>query len=120
MDSRTRNVFVGLFVLVVGVAVSAAILLGQAPAGPPAGTQSVEGVIVSVDSAGLTDVMGFDLLTSDGETVTFSLQFLENGATFPPGHLVEHQASASPVRVWYRSVGAVFFAIALEDAVPPG
>ena len=50
--------------------------------------------------------------------MTFSLERLENGATFPPGHLVEHQASASPVRVWYRADGGVLYAIRLEDAEP--
>ena len=62
MDPRTRNVFVGILVVVIGLTAAAAILLGQAgPASPPPGTDAVEGIIVSVDSAGLTDVKGFDL-----------------------------------------------------------
>ena len=89
-------------------------------AAPPPGTVAVEGLIVSVESAGLTDVRGFDLRTADGTTLTFSLERLENGATFPPGHLVEHQASASPVRVWYVTDGAMRYAIQLEDAAPAG
>jgi hypothetical protein len=119
MDSRTRNVFVGILVLVIGLAAGAAILLGQTTAAPPLGTESIEGVIVSVDSAGLTEVKGFELRAADGRTLAFSLERLANGASFPPGHLVEHQASASPVRVWYRSDGGVLFAIELEDAAAP-
>ena len=46
----------------------------------------------------------------------FDLSRLENGAEFPPGHLVEHQATAERVRVWYREDGGVRLAIRLEDA----
>ena len=121
MDPRTRNVFAGILVVVIGLTAAAAILLGQArtPA-PPPGTVAIDGIIVAVDSAGLTDVKGFDLRSADGTTLTFSLERLENGATFPPGHLVEHQASASPVRVWYVTDGGVDYAIRLEDAPPTG
>ena len=117
MDSRTRNIFVGILVVVVGLTAAAAILLGStgSPA-PPSGAESVEGVILAVDSAGLTDIKGFDLRAPDGTSLTFSLERLENGATFPPGHLVEHQASASPVRVWYTSEGGILYAIRIEDA----
>jgi hypothetical protein len=41
---------------------------------------------------------------------------LENGAQFAPGHLVEHQASGQPVRVWYQTDGGANVAIRLEDA----
>ena len=60
------------------------------------------GVIVGVDSEGLDQVRGFSLRTDDGVTLAFTIGALENGAAFPPGHLVEHQATAQPVRVWYR------------------
>ena len=121
MDPRTRNVFAGILVVVIGLTAAAAILLGQtrAPDLPP-GTVAVDGIIVAVDSAGLTDVKGFDLRTADGTTLTFSLERLANGASFPPGHLVEHQAGASPVRVWYVTEGGVDYAIQLEDATTPG
>ncbi len=117
MDPRTRNAFVGILALVIGVMAVAAILLGPArTSAPPSDAVAVEGIIVAVDSAGLTDVKGFDLRTADGTTMTFSLERLENGVAFPPGHLVEHQASASPVRVWYTTDGGVLLAIRLEDA----
>jgi DNA-binding LytR/AlgR family response regulator len=119
MDPRTRNVFVGILVFVIGLAAATAVLLGQTTTPtPPPGADVVDGVIVAVDSAGLTDVKGFDLRATDGTTKTFSLERLENGAAFPPGHLVEHQASASPVRVWYTSDGGVLYAIRLDDATP--
>ena len=35
-----------------------------------------------------------------------------------PGHLVEHSATAQPVRVWFRTEGGVDLAIRLEDASP--
>jgi hypothetical protein len=123
MDPRTRNVFAGILVVVIALTAAAAILLGQTrtpTSTAPPGTIAVDGIIVSVDSAGLTDVKGFDLRTADGATLTFSLERLENGATFPPGHLVEHQAGASPVRVWYVTDGGVDYAIQLEDAPPLG
>ena len=41
---------------------------------------------------------------------------LENGTEFPPGHLVEHQATAQPVRVWYRTENGARVAVRLEDA----
>ena len=51
-----------------------------------------------------------------GASVEFEIGDLENGAEFPPGHLVEHQATAQPVRVWYRTEGDAKVAVRLEDA----
>ena len=67
-------------------------------------------------AAGLTDVRGFTLRTTDGGSVDFAIGELENGAEFPPGHLVEHQSTAQPIRVWYRTRTATKVAIRLEDA----
>jgi hypothetical protein len=111
-------VFVLALVAVIAVAGGAVFFLsgGQARASdPPAGTVAVVGVVVSVDSGGLTDVRGFTLRTTDGQLLTFGLTDLENGVEFPPGHLAEHQLTASPVRVWYRA-GEPPQAIRLEDA----
>ena len=77
------------------------------------------GVIVGVDSAGLDRVNGLHLRTTDQGTLAFTLGDLENGAEFPPGHLVEHQATAQPVRVWYRTEGGERVAVRLEDAPEP-
>lgn len=119
MDRRTRNLFALALVVVIAITGGAALLLSDTsvvdPDGPP-DTSSVEGVIVAVDSAGLGDVRGFTLRQVGGETIDFRLGELENATDFPPGHLAEHQATAEPVRVWFRLEGAERFAVRLEDA----
>ena len=119
MDRDTRRTFaIVLFVLVVGVGVATALLQGSPSGGGdgPPGTTAVDGVIVGVDGEGLGDVRSFDLRLGDGSVRTFGLSELENGVEFPPGHLAEHQLTAEPVRVWYRTEGDVDLAIRLEDA----
>ncbi len=119
MDRRTRNLFALVLILVVAITGGAALLLSDTsridPEGPP-DTTGVDGVIVAIDSAGLADVRGFTLRRPGGETLVFRLDELENGDQFPPGHLAEHQATAAPVRVWYRMEGSERFAVRLEDA----
>lgn len=118
MDRRTRNLFALVLVVVVAVTGGAALLLSDTsmldPDGPP-DTTEVVGVVVGVDSSGLADVRGFTLRRAGGETLVFRLGELENGDQFPPGHLAEHQATAAPVRVWYRMEGDERFAVRLED-----
>ena len=80
------------------------------------GTTMVQGVVIGVDSAGLTKVRGFTLRADDGRTLVFDLAELENAVEFPPGHLVEHQGLGSKVRVWYRDASGTLQAIRLEDA----
>lgn len=119
MDRRTRNLFVLVLAVAVIVTGGAALILGgetRPPDGGPPGTTAVVGAIVAVDSRGLGDVRGFTLRVPGGDQLEFDLARLENGTTFPPGHLIEHQATAEPVRVWYRDDGARRFAIRLEDA----
>jgi hypothetical protein len=118
VDRRTRNLFALAFGVVIVVTAAAALLLGgsKADPGPPADARTVVGVIVGVDSAGLDKVNGFTLRTTDQGSIEFRIGVLENGAQFPPGHLVEHQASAQPVRVWYQTDGSARVAIRLEDA----
>ncbi|HEY6058246.1 MAG TPA: hypothetical protein VIV06_09440 [Candidatus Limnocylindrales bacterium] len=72
--------------------------------------------MLSIDSAGLTDVHGFTLRTTDGIVITFAIGSLENGAQFPPGHLAEHQATAEPVRVYFRDDGGRLVVYRIEDA----
>jgi hypothetical protein len=76
------------------------------------------GVVVAIDAVSLTNVRGFTLRTPDGRTVSFRIGSLENQAEFPPGHLTEHEATASPIRVTYRSEGTDLVAVRLEDATP--
>ena len=80
----------------------------------------VEGVVVAVDSAGLDRVRSFELRTTTGVT-RFEIGTLENPTEFPPAHLAEHQASSSPVRVYFRVEAGGYSAVAyrLEDALPP-
>lgn len=123
MDARTRNYFVIALVFVVGITAAAVIILGgtarRVPDSPP-NAEQVVGVVVHVDSAGLTNVRGFSLRTDTDPNMVFVLDQLENGTEFPPGHLVEHQASSSLIRVWFRTEGGVNHAIRLEDAEQSG
>lgn len=117
MDRRTRSLFALVLVLLIAVTGAAAIALSGGTAdGVPQDAPSVTGVVVGVDSAGLDKVRGFTLRTVDGATMDFTLGGLTNGVTFAPGHLVEHQATAQPIQVWYRIDGEARVAIRLEDA----
>jgi hypothetical protein len=105
---------IGLLVLIAALG-GATYLLSSNPDG--SGTaESVIGVIVGVQSEGLAQVRGFDLRTGDGATVAFVIGDPENGSSFPPGHLVEHQATGQPVRVSFVLDGATKVAIRIEDA----
>ena len=106
----------GLVLLAVATAWSVAACFVADPASTPAIASPVDGVVISVDAASLTDVRGFTLRTSDGASTAFDIGALENGAEFPPGHLVEHQSTAQPIRVWYRTEDGRKVAIRLEDA----
>lgn len=119
MDRGTRKLFTLALVAIIGLTGAAAFLLGGSALidpSAPANAIAIDGVIVGVRSEGLDRVSSFTLRTIDQGTLTFSLGELENGVEFPPGHLVEHQATAQPVRVWYRTEGADKVAIRLEDA----
>jgi hypothetical protein len=83
-------------------------------AAPP--TSPLEGVVTKVDSGGLNEVSSFDLRTNDGQTYTISVGQLENAAEFPPGHLREHMATSSLVRVFFTVEGSELVATRLEDA----
>ena len=118
MDRGTRNLLAVLLVAVIAVTGGAALILGGAGgAGSGASPRAYEdGVVVRVEATGLDEVQGFTVRTADGRTVRFRLGVLENGVEFPPGHLVEHQATAQPVRVFYVTEDGEPVAIRLEDA----
>lgn len=80
---------------------------------PPA--SPVEGVITKVDSTGLNEVASFDLRTANGMTYTFEIGDLENPVEFPPGHLREHMATSSLVRVFFEVDGGRLLVTRLED-----
>lgn len=106
-------------VLVVAATVGAAVLLNGSGTLRSATVPSIDGVIVGVQAEGLDRVRGFTLRTGTGATETFTIGTLENPTAFPPGHLVEHQATAQPIRVWYLTEGSTMVAIRLEDAPAP-
>lgn len=90
--------------------------LGPALSGSPVGLASpATGVLVRIDSEGLTKVRGFRLRLADGTEAEFTIGTLENGAQFPPGHLAEHMSSTSPVRVFFRDEGGVRVVYRIED-----
>ena len=76
----------------------------------------VAGVVTRVDSSGLSAVKGFTLRTTAGDDLTFVIGTLENGAEFPPGHLVEHMTSADPILVYFRVENGALVVYKLDDA----
>ena len=83
---------------------------------PTLPSSPVDGVVVRVDSGGLNAVRSFTLRTNDGAQLKFDLSQLQNGPEFPPGHLSEHAATATPIRVAFRVDGSTLLATHLEDA----
>ncbi|MFP5343430.1 MAG: hypothetical protein ACLGIJ_10985 [Candidatus Limnocylindria bacterium] len=132
MDAGTRRALVAVLILIIAVTGGAAVLLGgpggDAPGpGPSGGATSplpasavpaspLTGVIVAVDSRGLTDVRAFTLRTVDGTLYAFDLRELRSTAAFPLGHLAEHQATAEPVVVTFRVEDGILIATAVDDA----
>ena len=124
MEPRFRNNVVLIVVLLIGLATAAAIFVGGAgrrdPNQPPTDANQIGGVIVGVESKGLTDVRSFTVRTTADTNMVFVLDKLENGAVFPPGHLVEHQASSTPIQVWFRTQDGVNYAVWLADGEQTG
>jgi hypothetical protein len=79
----------------------------------------VDGILTDIDAEGLSRVTGFRLRTDDGQEIAFRIGMLENGAEFPPGHLAEHLATSSPVRVYFRPDRPDLVVYRLEDAPQP-
>ena len=110
MTARRLGVGAGLLIAAGALLFVIASIAGQ----PPRLTET--GLVVAVDSSGLTDVRGFTIRTADGRTVAFRIGVLENGAQFPPGHLLEHVATGVKVVVTYRQENGDLVAIRLDDA----
>ncbi|MEO8463384.1 MAG: hypothetical protein ABI555_09235 [Chloroflexota bacterium] len=104
--------------LLIFVALAALVAIAATLASAPR-SLAVTGVVVSVDARSLTDVRSFTLRKPGGETMTFTLDALENRTQFPPGHLAEHIATSVPVVVTYRVEDGVAAAIRLEDVPGP-
>jgi hypothetical protein len=107
---RGAVVWIGLAIAVVALGAVVVSAFGQAP------RQTETGLVIAVDSSGLTDVRGFTIRTDDGRTVVFRIGSLENGAQFAPGHLLEHRATGVKIVVTYRQENGELVAIRLEDA----
>jgi hypothetical protein len=106
-----------LALIAAAVLVAACQLVVTSPAPPtPDVASPVDGVVIALDSTGLSDVRGFTLRTSGGFAFTFVLGALENAADFSPSHLAEHQVSSQPIRAWFRVEGNNRVVYRLEDA----
>ncbi|MHB8891659.1 MAG: hypothetical protein ACYC65_06395 [Candidatus Limnocylindrales bacterium] len=86
------------------------------PASPAIPASPVTGVLLGITAEGLTQVKGFRLRTDDGQELAFEIGTLENGVEFPPGHLAEHLATGSPIRVFFRAEGGRLIVHRIEDA----
>jgi len=90
-----------------------------APSAAPGGVVSpVAGRVIAIDAEGLTRVKTFTLRTADGAEIVFAVGPLENATQFPPGHLAEHMATSSEVRVFFRDEAGERTVYRLEDAAP--
>ena len=83
-----------------------------------AGERSVEGIIIKVDVASLTQVETFTMRDNDNNIIiTFRIapdatQDPEEG--FFPSHLREHAVAVGQVKVFYRVEGGEFLALKIE------
>jgi hypothetical protein len=84
---------------------------------PAALVSPVVGVPIDIEAEGLSRVTAFTIRTDAGVEQRFLIGTLENGAAFPPGHLAEHLAGSSPIRVFFRAEGGDLVAYRLEDAL---
>jgi len=100
---------------VTAVASATAVPSAAAVASAALPTSPVSGIITNVRSAGLDKVLGFTIRTTSGDLVTFVVGRLDDPATFPPGHLAEHQASLQPVTVYFTVVAGQLVVYHLAD-----
>jgi len=105
-----------LAALLQAVAVVLLVACGPQPAATPGADSPIDGIVVAVDAASLTDVRSFTLRTSGGLSFDFNLGSLENATEFSPSHLKEHQATSAAIRVWFRLEGGARVAYRIEDA----
>jgi hypothetical protein len=85
-------------------------------ASPTIPESPLAGVVTSVDAVALDQVHGFRLTSAAGQDLTFVIGTLENGDEFPPGHLKEHMATATPILVYFRQENGALVVYRLEDA----
>ena len=107
---RTGVLCIGIVIAALALGSVVVSALGQVP------RETETGIVIAVDSSGLTNVRGFSIRTNEGLTLVFRIGVLENGAQFPPGHLLEHAATGVKVVVTYRRENGDLVAIRIEDA----
>jgi hypothetical protein len=115
VDRRTARYFALILAVIAALGIGATFVSRSSAPSRPTGP-TVDGVVVGVDSAGLSSVSSFRLRTDDGRTLQFGLASLGNAVQFPPGHLAEHLSNSVRVRVWYRDDGGRLVALWIEDA----
>jgi len=77
--------------------------------------QQETGIVLSVDSPTLGQVDSFELLTADGEIVTFDTSELRFRREFPAPHLSEHQMLGDRIVVTYKTEGDRLLVTQLDD-----
>ena len=113
------------FAAIAGVAVLAAVAIWIALpkascACEPVPGSPVDGIVIEVTATGLTNVKSFRLKPADYPVaIEFTLGPLENATQFAPGHLKEHQATGTPVRVYFTLQNGQRVVYRLEDAPVP-
>ena len=120
MTTSSHGRILRLLLAAVLAATLAACTQTSATFGPATGepeplASPVVGRLIDIDAEGLTSVRAFTLRTDNGTEIQFEIGVLENGAAFPPGHLAEHMANASPVKVFFREENGSLVVYRLED-----
>jgi hypothetical protein len=97
----------------VGLALSAAVLVGACSSSQLTAT----GVVIQVTGTSPSAISSFLLHTADNQVLTFMVGPVTfDQKSFPPEHLREHQALASPVVVTYEVQDGKNVALKLADA----
>jgi hypothetical protein len=107
---RARRTLAPIGFLAAGVLV-AGIVAGCQPT-----LEQQVGIVYSVDSPSLGRVDSFELLTPEGEILTFDTSGLRFRPEFPAAHLSEHQVLGDPIEVTFRSEGERRVVTQLDDA----
>lgn len=77
-------------------------------------TSEISGVVVEVQSSGLTEIDSFSV-RADDRTYEFIVTD-DTELDFPPAHLNEHRVSGEPVRVVFEGKDHGLYALTIEDA----
>jgi len=77
--------------------------------------QQETGVVIGVDSPALGRVDSFELLSLEGERLTFDTSELEFRGEFPAPHLAEHRVIGDHIVVTYKTDGNRLVVTQLDD-----